>query len=96
MTDDWKERGDTSQTVSAQFATESASNAAARHRLKTIDEHNREVQRQREVAKLTGISCPACTDAELSWPDNRFSQTSYPPQYAVHCPGCGWSGFVEG
>jgi len=64
--------------------------------LKTIDEHNEEMQHKYHLVKqtelLTGIECPSCK-TELRYNDNSILM-SRPPQKHVKCTKCTYRGSV--
>lgn len=60
--------------------------------MKTLEEHNRSVLREKTRIRGNGILCPKCKTGELydSQPD--IMLTSYPPQYPVACLDCDFTG----
>lgn len=61
----------------------------------SLEEHNRRcMERSEEVPKVrpNGIACPKC-EKELVDSAPMFTLTSSPPQKAVACPSCGFTGY---
>ena len=59
--------------------------------LKTIEEHNAQIEAQRNTTELGGLSCPSCA-LELKW--TQTHQFIMPPSRCVSCL-CGWNAYVS-
>jgi DNA-directed RNA polymerase subunit RPC12/RpoP len=59
--------------------------------LKSLEDHNRQAWTFTTGPVKNGIACPNC-GSELMDSNPSICLTSHPPQWAIHCPECGYSG----
>jgi len=60
-------------------------------RLETLEKHNWRATTFFSGPVRNGIACPDC-GSELMDSNPSMCLTSHPPQWAIHCPGCGYAG----
>ena len=60
--------------------------------MKTLDEHNDEVSRLRNIAQNSGngISCPDCGTELMD--EHGISLPTHPPKTPIYCPKCTYRG----
>jgi DNA-directed RNA polymerase subunit RPC12/RpoP len=59
--------------------------------LTSLEDHNRQAWTFTTGPVKNGIACPSC-GSELMDSNPSICLTSYPPQWSIHCPKCGYTG----